>query len=251
MTLSGRVAIVTASAGAGIGQATVRALAKEGANVVVTDHHAGRTTSVAEDIRSTLGVKALGIPCDVTDRQQVESMVAKTLEEFSRIDILVNNAGIDHMGPVVDMTDESWELIININLRGTFYCTRAVLPAMIKQDSGRIINLASVAGWLHTAPDSAAYAATKAGIMGFTKMLAHEVAEHSITANAIAPGFILNPYIAKVSPPEFLEGFKKQVPLGRLGNPEDIANAIVFLATDEASYITGATLCVSGGWYMY
>jgi len=251
MRFAGKVAIVTAAAGAGIGQATVRAFAAEGADVVVADHHVGRTASVAADIQSSLGAKALGIPCDVSDRQQVESMIKKTLEEFGRIDILVNNVGIDSFEPVLDMKDETWELIINVNLRGTFYCCRAVLPTMIGQRSGRIINLASVAGLMHTAPDSAAYSAAKAGVMGFTRVLAREVAEHNITVNSIAPGFILNPYIARISPPEFLEDFRKRVPLGRLGEPQDIANAILFLASDDACYITGQTICVSGGWYMH
>lgn len=251
MRFAGKVAIVTAAAGAGIGQATARAFAAEGAAVVVADHHAGRTARAAEDITSSLGAKALGIACDVTDRGQVERMVQQTLDELGRIDILVNNAGYDSFQPLLDMTDETWDQIMDVNVKGTFLCCQAALPAMMRQKWGRIINLSSVAGMMHTAPDSAAYSASKAAIMGLTRVLAREVGGHGITVNAVAPGFILNPYFERMTTPELLEEYRQKMVVGRLGNPQDIANAILFLAAEEADYVTGSTLTVSGGWHMY
>lgn len=252
MRFTGKVAIVTAAAGAGIGQATVRALAKEGANVVVSDGHARRPFSVAEDIRSSLGVKALGVQCDVTNRQQVDDMVKLALDEFGRIDILVNNAGFTRSMPAWEMSDEVWDEVININLKGTFYCCRAVLPTMIKQQSGRIINTSSVTVWMG-GEEGVHYCAAKAGILGFTRRLAREVAPYHITVNALAPGFIWNPMLEKTPgiPPGYADEIKKQIPVGRMGRPEDIANMTAFLASEEASYMTGQTVCVSGGWFMY
>jgi 3-oxoacyl-[acyl-carrier protein] reductase len=252
MRLANKVAIVTAAAGAGIGQATARALAREGVHVIVSDAHARRPFAVAEEIASSSGVKAVGIQCDVSNRVQVENMIELALKEFGRIDILVNNAGTTHNVPVVEMTDEVWELVINVNLKGTFYCSRAVLPTMIQQRSGRIINLSSAAAWMGS-DEGAHYCAAKAGIMGFTRRLAKEVAPYNITVNAIAPGFIWNEFLAKTPglPPGYFDEIRKQIPLGRDGRPEDVANAIVFLSSEEASYITGQTLCISGGWYMH
>ena len=250
MKLSGKVAIVTAAAGAGIGQATARILAENGASVVVSDAHPNRPFTMADSIKEALGVSTLGVQCDVTDRAQVDDMVRKTLTSFGRIDILVNNAGTNRVSRVVDMTDEDWDLVIDVNLKGTFYGTRAVLPTMIKQGSGRIINLSSVAGWMGAADDGAPYCTAKAGMQAFTKVVAHEVAEHNITANAIAPGLIPNEFLGRLYPKEFFEEMKQKTPVKRDGKPTDIANAILFLVSDEASFITGETLCVSGGLYM-
>ena len=248
--LDNKVAIVTAAAGAGIGQVTVRTLAREGANVVVSDAHAKRFFDVAEDISKTYGVKTLGIQCDVTSREQVEDMVKKALDQFGRIDILVNNAGIDRPEPVWEMSDETWDLVINVNLRGAFYCCRAVLPIMIKQGSGKIVNLSSVVALAGGKEDGAAYIAAKAGVQGLTKAIAHQVAEYNINVNAIAPGLAMNPFLLKVRPPEFFDEIRKQFLIRRDGTPEDMANAILFLVSDESSYITGETINVNGGWYL-
>jgi len=245
MRLEGRVAIVTAAAGAGIGQATVRLLAKEGASVVVSDTHQRRTMEVAEALRSE-GLRALGIPCDVTSREQVENMVRKTLDELGRIDFLVNNAGINRPGPVHETSDEDWDLVIDTNLKGTFYCTRAILPTMIQQNYGRMVNISSIAGWATANQNEAAYCAAKAGIMAFTRCVALETAKYNITVNAIAPGQIERDR-GRITSPEHLEQLLQAIPLRRLGKPEDIAYAALFLASDKAGYITGATLDVNGG----
>jgi 3-oxoacyl-[acyl-carrier protein] reductase len=246
-----KVAIVTASAGAGIGQAAVRAFAKEGAHVVVSDLKKERVDKIIEDLAASSSPKALGIACDVTSQQQVEDMVKQVLQEFGTIDILVNNAGIEVPKLITETTNEEWELINNVILRGTFYCTRTVLPTMMKAKKGRIINMSSVSALTHDGPGSVAYSAAKAGIIGFTKALARDVGQYNITVNAIAPGSIPNPYLNRVSPPGFFEALLKKNVVGRLGDPEDIANAILFLASEESSYMTGSTLCISGGSYMY
>jgi len=246
MRLEGRVAIVTAAAGAGIGQATVRLLAKEGASVVVSDTHQRRTMEVAEALRAE-GLRALGIPCDVTSREQVENMVRKTLDELGKIDFLVNNAGINRPGPVHETSDEDWDLVIDTNLKGTFYCTRAILPTMIQQNYGRMVNISSIAGWATANQNEAAYCAAKAGIMAFTRCVALETAKYNITVNAIAPGFVPNPFLERVYSKERLEWRLSTIPIGRGAKPEEIGNVILFLVSDEGSYITGETIAVSGG----
>lgn len=249
MRFQGKVAMVTGSAGAGIGQATARRLASEGARVVVSDMHERRTKEVAQDISRETGSATLGIVCDVRSRAQVENMVKQTLDEWGRIDILVNNAGINKTSPVVEMTDETWELVLGVNLYGTFYCSRAVLPTMIKQRWGRIVNLSSVAQWRGDS-GQAHYCAAKAAISAFTRGLAAEVAQHGITVNAIAPGLAWNPFLSRISPTfgeEHLKEMVARIPVGRLGTPQDMANVIAFLCSEEASYITGEVVTVAGG----
>ena len=250
MRLKDRVALVTAAAGAGIGQATARAMAKEGAHVIIADAHEERSSVVAETIGHEYGVQALGLACDVTDKDDVERAVRTVLERFDRIDILVNNAGTNRPCQVVDMTDEMWEIVINTSLRGTFYCCRAVLPAMMAQNSGRIVSITSVAGFMGLKAGHAHYAAAKAGVMAFTRCLAMEAAPHHITANTIAPSFIYNEFIPHIYPEEEIERMYQDIPYPRKGTPEDVANAAVFLVSDEGEYITGQTICVTGGSWM-
>ncbi len=249
-TLEGKVAIVTASAGAGIGSATVRLLAGEGADVVVSDAHPQRINTVAGEIEKETGREALAVRCDVRNKDEVEDLVAQTLDKFGRIDILVNNAGISKLAPVHEMDDETWDLVININLRGTFYCCRAVLPAMLAQKSGAIVNLSSMMGWLGGASESH-YCAAKAGIVGFTKSLAQEVAGQGIRVNAIAPGLIYNEFLGRIFPQEELDKMRNATPLGRAGEPEDIAKAVLYLVSEQSSFVVGETLSVSGGLYMH
>jgi len=246
MRLEGKVAIVTASAGAGIGQAAIRAFAREGAAVVIADNHERRTGEVAEALKSE-GAKAIGVVCDVANREQVNSMVKRTLDEFGRIDILVNNAGLNTpMQRVHELSDEDWDRVMGVCLRGTFYCTRAVMPSMIAQRYGRIVNISSVAAWL--GGDTASYCAAKSAIIGFTRAVALEAAKDNVNVCAIAPGFVPNPFLDKIYPQDIKERLESVIPLGRGATPEEIANVIVFLVSDEGSYMTGQTIPVSGGW---
>ena len=253
MRLLNRVAIVTGAAGAGIGQATARALAREGAAVVVADSHAKRASSVAKDIAVSSGVQTLGIQCDVSDPTQVKNMVTETLERFGQIDILVNNAGINQLFPTWEMPDEAWDLVVKVNLSGTFYCTRAVLPHMIDRRSGAIVNLSSLAAYISSKDSGSAYSATKGGIISFTKTVAAEVGEYNIRVNVVAPSLIWNEFMTRV--PGLRQGFyeelRSQIPMARFGKPEEVANTVVFLASDEASYISGAVISITGGFHTW
>lgn len=247
MRLNGKIAFITAGAGAGIGQAIARTFAREGANVIVTDAHQARSNTLAEAIKKEYGVAAMGIMCDVTDRNNVDMAVHQALEAFGSIDILVNNAGTNRPSQVIAITDETWELVINTCLRGTFYCCRAVLPSMIKQRHGRIVNISSVSGFVGLKGGHAHYAAAKAGVMAFTRCLAMEVAQYYITANTIAPSFIYNEFIPTIYPQEEINRMLNEIPYPRKGVPEDVANTALFLVSDEGEYITGQTICVTGG----
>jgi 3-oxoacyl-[acyl-carrier protein] reductase len=250
MKLKDRVAFCTAAAGAGIGQATARMFAREGANVVITDMHLERCRAVADEIKNDCGVHALAMQCDVTSRQDVEKAINKTVERFGKIDILFNNAGTNRPSQIVDITDEAWDLVINTCLRGTFYCCRAILPIMMKQNFGRIVSTTSVAAFKGLKAGHAHYAAAKAGVMAFTRCLAMEGAPHHITANTIAPSFISNEFIPHIYPQEEIERMYDEIPYPRKGTPDDIANTILFLVSDEGEYITGQTICVTGGSWM-
>lgn len=250
MKLQDQVAVITGGAGAGIGQATARRFAEEGAHIVISDTHPRRTDETAQAIASEYGVKTLGVLCDVTFRDQVEALVQKTMETFGRLDILVNNAGRNVLSTVAEMTDEQWDTVIDVCLKGTFYCSRAVLKPMMEQKRGNIVSLSSVAG-LHGSPEQAHYCAAKAGIIGFTRTLALEVASYNIRVNAIAPGLIYNDFLPRIYPQEFFDTAASRTPLGRMGQPRDIANAICYLVSDEASYVTGQTHSVNGGTFMF
>ena len=250
MKLKGRVALLTAAAGAGIGQAVARTFAQEGAAVVITDAHKDRSVSVAETLKREYDVEALGIGCDVTSRNDVENTVNIVLDKFGHIDILFNNAGTNRPAQVADITDEEWELVINVSLRGTFYCCRAVLPAMMKQNYGRIVSVTSVAAFRGLKAGHAHYAAAKAGVMAFTRCLAAESAQYHITANTIAPSFIYNEFIPHIYPEDEIERMYEEIPYPRKGAPQDIANTALFLVSDEGEYITGQTICVTGGSWM-
>ena len=250
MRLKGRVALLTAAAGAGIGQATAKVMAREGANVVVTDMHPERSLSVAEEIRKEYGIETLGLRCDVTRCDEVEGVIDRVLNQFGRIDILFNNAGTNRPARVGEITDEAWETVIGTCLTGTFYTCRAVLPHMIHQDYGRIVNVASTAAFQGLDHGHAHYAAAKAGVLAFTRCLAMEAAPHHITANAIAPSFIFNEFIPHLYPEEEIDRMNRDIPYPRKGTPGDVANTALFLVSDEGEYITGQTLCVTGGSWM-
>jgi len=244
-TLPDRVAIVT-GASRGIGRAIALALARQGARVVAAargDHAA----AVAAEIAAA-GGQAVAVPVDVTDAASVAAMVAGTLERFGRVDVLVNNAGITRDQLLLRMKPEDWDAVVRTNLTAAFTCTQAVLRPMIKQRAGRIISIGSVVGQAGNA-GQANYAATKAGLIGFSKSLALEVASRGVTVNVVSPGLI-DTDMTRALPEEARKTWAGQVPLGRVGAPEDVAGAVCFLASDEASYITGQVIAVNGGMYM-
>jgi 3-oxoacyl-[acyl-carrier protein] reductase len=242
-SLLDRVAMVTGS-GQGIGRGVALCLARAGANVVIADQAAERIASVAAAVED-LGVQALGITTDVSRADEVKRMVQQTVERFGKIDILVNNAGTLVVKPMVEQTEEEWDSVLDVNLKGVFLCCRHVLPEMIARKSGAIVNIASIAAFHVTVPH-VPYAASKAGVVALTRDLAYEVGRLGIRVNAIAPGPIETPMVGIVSDQQ-RQAIAKNILLGRMGQPEDIGNAAVFLASDAASYITGATLPVSGG----
>ncbi len=245
--LQERVAIVTGGS-RGIGRQTALSLASAGADVVV--NYAGNRTAAEEvaGMIQSLGRKALTIRADVSSADEVNEMVKQTLDTFGKIDILVNNAGITRDNLLMRMKEEEWDEVINTNLKGVFNCIKAVTRPMMKQRSGRIINVASVVAVLGN-PGQANYVAAKAGVIGMTKSVARELASRGITVNAVAPGFI-DTDMTKELQENAKEQLMAQIPLGRLGKPEDVAGVITFLASDAASYITGQTIHVDGGMYM-
>jgi 3-oxoacyl-[acyl-carrier protein] reductase len=249
MRFANQNAIVT-GAGRGIGNAIAMRLAREGARVAVvsrTEENARKTADAINALRTDGGdtPAATAYAVDVADHAAVQKMGGQILQDFDKIDILVNNAGVTRDGLAMRMSVEDWDLVINTNLRGAFNFVQAIVRPMTKQRSGRIINITSVIGLIGNA-GQINYAASKAGLIGLTKSLARELASRNITVNAIAPGFITTDMTAVLSD-EIKQGLQSKIPLTRLGAPDDIANAVAFLASDEASYITGQTLCVDGG----
>ena len=241
MDLSNRVAIVTGSA-RGIGRAIALKLAEVGATVVVSDIE--EAESVAEEIRA-MNRQSLAVTANVSSSSDVATLVDTVISNYDRVDILVNNAGIARDQLLMRMSDEDWDAVLNVNLKSVFLCTRAVLRPMIKQRWGRIISISSIVGIVGN-PGQANYASAKAGIIGFTRTIAREVASRGITANAIAPGFIDTKMTQQLEENQRQE-LMKRIPLGCLGSPCDVAEAVAFLASEEARYITGQVLGVDGG----
>lgn len=247
MNLTGKVALVT-GASRGIGQAAAIELAKAGADIIV--NFIGNEAVAQETVEAieSLGRKAIKIKANVGDADDVQAMVDEAHATFGHIDILVNNAGITRDGLLIRMKDSDWDEVLNINLKGVYLVTKAVAKLMVKQRAGRIINMTSVSGVTGNV-GQANYAAAKAGVIGFTKTCAKELAARGITVNAIAPGFI-ETAMTDVLPEKIKEGIAATVPLGRMGQPEEIAGVVTFLASDFASYITGQVLNVDGGMVM-
>jgi len=242
--MKGEVALITGSA-RGIGKAIALRFGGEGYQVVVCDLAAAESCAqVVDEIRDSGGI-AVAISCDVTDPLSVKEMTKQVIAAFGRLDVLVNNAGIAKDNLLPRISDEEWFQTINTNLTGTFLCTRAVIRQMMKQKHGHIINISSVVG-LHGNPGQSHYAASKAGIIGFTRSIAKEYGSRGITANAVAPGYIETPMTAGMNK-EYWEEILRQVPLGRAGTPEDVAGIVAFLASGAADYITGQVIAVDGG----
>lgn len=243
MRLNGKVAIVTGAA-QGIGAATALKFAREGALVAVCDLN-GDAVGTVVDACGASGVKAVGFTVDIADRAAVHEMVGGVLKQFGRVDVLVNNAGITRDARLQKMTEAQFDQVIDVNLRGVFHATQAVVDCMVEQRSGVILNASSVVG-IYGNYGQTNYAASKFGVIGFTKTWSRELGPKGIRVNAVAPGFIDTPILATV-PDDVIEKMKNQVPSRRLGKPEEIANIYAFLASDEASYINGAVIEASGG----
>ena len=241
--LSGRTALVTGAA-QGLGRVIAQSLAAAGAKVACIDINADSLAETVASIRSAGGT-AEPIACDVTNSSRVNEVVDEVTGKWGALNILVNNAGITRDNVIVRMKDEQWDAVININLRGTFLFTRAAARPMMKNRQGRIINIASVSGLMGN-PGQANYSASKAGVIGLTRTIACELASRNITVNAVAPGFIATDMTAALGEEILLE-VRKRIPLGRLGEPQDVADAVLFLASDAASFITGHVLTVDGG----
>ena len=246
MMLEGKKALVTGAA-QGIGQSIAGALAQAGADVVVVDLDAARCEDTLRSIRQQ-GRQGLSFSMNVSEWNAVKDTVDRVMKEWGRIDILVNNAGITRDGLIMRMKEEDWNAVLQVNLTGTFYCTKALLIPMSKQRYGRIVNIASVVGVMGNA-GQANYSASKAAVIGLTKTVAREYASRNITVNAVAPGFIETAMTQTLSG-DIKDSLLKQIPAGRLGQPDDIAEAVKFLASDAASYVTGHVLHVNGGMYM-
>jgi 3-oxoacyl-[acyl-carrier protein] reductase len=243
--LEGKVVVVTAAAGTGIGSAAARRCLEEGAEVVISDQHARRLEEARDELAAAYGDRVWSMGCDVTDEEAVVALMEGSALRFGRIDVLINNAGLGGTSSVLDMTDEQWLRVLDVTLNGTFRCTRAALRLMVAQGhGGAIVNNASVLGW-RAQPGQAHYAAAKAGVMAFTRCAALDVAAHGIRVNAVAPSLAMHPFLAKVTSEELLAELVGREAFGRSAEPWEIANVMVFLASDYASYLTGEVVSVS------
>jgi len=242
--LEGRVVVVTAAAGAGIGFAAAKRCVEEGATVVVSDVHERRLGEAADTLGELAGERPLGVRCDVTVEDDVQGLFDAAVDAHGRVDVLINNAGLGGETPLVDMADEEWGRVLDITLTGAMRCTRAALRHMIPRGSGAIVNNASVLGWRAQA-GQAHYAAAKAGVMALTRCAAVEAADAGVRVNCVAPSIAMHPHLAKTSSDELLAGLVANEAFGRAAEPWEVANVMVFLASDLSSYMTGEVVSVS------
>lgn len=242
--IEGKTVLVTAAAGTGIGFWTARRAIEEGGRVMISDIHERRLADAARELEKLTGTKPCEVLCDVTSEEDVQRAVQAALTELGRLDVLINNAGLGGFGHVVEMTDEQWSKVLDVTLNGTFRMTRAVLPHMQERGSGAIVNNASVLGW-RAQPGQSHYAAAKAGVMAFTRCVAMEAAEHGVRVNAVAPSLAMHEFLAKVTPDGLLEELVAKEAFGRAAEPFEVANVMIFLASDYASYMTGEVVPVS------
>jgi 3-oxoacyl-[acyl-carrier protein] reductase len=242
--LDGKTVLVTAAAGTGIGFAVARRAAEEGATVMISDIHERRLSEAADRLAAISGSRVATKLCNVTKEDDVRALVAVAVAELGHVDVLVNNAGLGGHANVVDMTDEQWNAVLDVSLGGTFRMTRAVLAHMLERRSGVIVNNASVLGW-RAQPGQAHYAAAKAGVMALTRCVAMEAAEAGVRVNAVAPSLAMHEFLSKVTPPGLLEDLTTREAFGRAAEPWEVANVIVFLASDYSTYLTGEVIAVS------
>jgi 3-oxoacyl-[acyl-carrier protein] reductase len=243
--LAGKVVVITAAAGTGIGSATARRCLDEGAQVAISDQHERRLAAAQEELAAGFGERVWSQPCDVTEEDQVGALIGGAVRRFGRIDVVVNNAGLGGTSSVLEMTDEQWLRVLDVTLTGTFRCTRAGLRQLVAQGhGGAVVNNASVLGW-RAQPGQAHYAAAKAGVMALTRCAALDVARHGIRVNAVAPSLATHPFLAKVTSEELLAELAQREAFGRAAEPWEVASVIVFLASDYASYLTGEVISVS------
>ena len=242
--LEGRTVLVTAAAGTGIGQATARRCAEEGAIVVVSDRHERRLGEAAEALEPVMGARPPAVVCDVTNEDDVQRLFASAVEAVGHLDVVVNNAGLGGTANLVDMTDDQWYAVLDVTLNGTFRCMRAALRHMVPRGTGAIVNNASVLGW-RAQVGQAHYAAAKAGVMALTRCAAVEAAPAGVRVNAVAPSLAMHPFLSKVMSEDVLEELTHREAFDRAAEPWEVANVIVFLASDYASYMTGEVVSVS------
>ena len=242
--LEEKVVVVTAAAGTGIGSAVARRCIEEGATVVISDVHEKRLETTCDALGQINGERPLSIVCDVTKEQQVQNLFDKTIEEYGKLDVLINNAGLGTQSLLVEMDDEEWSRVVDVTLNGTMRCTRAALKKMQEKNAGVIVNNASVLGWRAQTGQSH-YAAAKAGVMALTRCVAIEAAEYGIRVNCVAPSLAMHPNLAKSSNEELIDSLIEQEALGRAAEPWEVANVMVFLASDYSSYMTGEVISVS------
>lgn len=242
--LKGKTVVVTAAAGTGIGYSAAKRAAEEGATVLISDFHERRLGEAADRIAAEVGPRPATFVCDVTDQAQIDALHAAAEAELGAVDVLINNAGLGGEVPVVDMTDEQWSRVLDVTLNSVFRMSRAFLPAMYARQSGAVVNNASVLGW-RAQKGQAHYAAAKAGVMAFTRCAAVEAAEHGVRINAVAPSIAMHPFLAKVTTDELLAKLSAQEAFGRPAEVWEVANVMIFLASDLSSYMTGEILSVS------
>jgi 3-oxoacyl-[acyl-carrier protein] reductase len=243
--LDGKVVVITAAAGTGIGGAAARRCLEEGARVMISDSRERRLAQTQDELRAAHGERVAAQPCDVTDEAQVTALIEAAVGRFGRIDVMINNAGLGGTAPITEMTDEQWLRVLDVTLNGTFRCTRAALRQMVAQGhGGAVVNNASVLGW-RAQPGQAHYAAAKAGVMALTRCAALDVAAHGIRVNAVAPSLAAHPFLAKVTGEDLLAELAAREPFGRAAEPWEVANVMVFLASDYAGYMTGEVVSVS------
>jgi NAD(P)-dependent dehydrogenase (short-subunit alcohol dehydrogenase family) len=240
-----KVALIT-GAGQGMGKAVAITLGQQGAQIAVNDRNKDATEETASELQK-LGIQAIAVPADVTQKSDVLNMIQKTTDHFGTLHILINNAGILYPTKVIDIPEDEWDRVIDVNLKGTFLCSQAILPTLQKNNWGRIVNFSSTAGKNISTVGGAHYTAAKAGILGFTRHLAKEVAQHNITVNAVCPGLIDTDMVRNTIDPDRQQAYANSFPISRLGKPEEVADLVAFLCSDKAAYITGASLDINGG----